>query len=179
MKTLKSIILTYIILGFLANNAISQTNLTPAQQKEYNQKKITLDLRKIGMGSYGSGSISYSSWNKWDAHQGFKKIKESEFYSIAGYGDMAAKAKKRETRGKVFVWGGIGMALGGCALMLATTDSDSGAPLLVGGVAALAGIFFEYWGVGIHTTNMQPYGVASGIADEYNTQLSISIRRNF
>jgi len=177
MKTLKNFAFLLLIFCFVPINVFSQKDLTPAQLKEYNKKKITLDIQRKGMGSYGSGSISYASWTKWNANQGFKKIKESEFYSIAGYDDMALKAKKRETRGKVFFLGGIGLAVGGLALML--VDSDSNTPLYVGASAALVGVVFEYWGVGIKTNNMQPYGVASGIADEYNLSLSISIRKDF
>jgi hypothetical protein len=179
MKRLKILSILCIILGFITVNANSQTDLTLTQLKEFNKQKLSLELVGVGMGSYGSGSISYSSWTKWKASQGFNPISESEFYKITGYEDLASKSKKREKTGKTLKWTGLGLGVGGCVVMFATMNSDSSAPLIAGASAALVGVGLMYGSMGINTSNMKPYGVASGMADEYNLQLTITIKKNF
>lgn len=173
---MKKIVLLFFVSSFLAS-VYSQTGLTPTQLKEYNNQKLSLESKTIGMGSYGNHSISYSSWNKWDAFQGFNPIKESELYRIAGYEDLANQAKKREKRGKAFIWTGLGMSFGGLLLMLAAPDSEGA--MITGGITSLVGLTIGYIGIDIKDHNLKPYDVASGIADEYNLQLSITIKKNF
>ena len=92
---------------------------------------------------------------------------------------MAYKAKKREETGKILLWTGLGLGIGGLALMLATEDIESDGPIIAGATTALVGFGLMYWSIGISTTNMKPYVIASGIADEYNLQLTITIKKNF
>ena len=152
----------------------AQTDLTRAQLSEYNKQRLSLDLQGVGMGSYGSGRVSYSSWTKWKAYQGFNSISESKLYSITGYEDLAYRASKRETRGKTLLITGLCLMGGGVAVMLASEET-----MLIGAGVSLLGMVAGYWSIGINTSNMKPYGVAMGIADEYNQQLMMTIKRNF
>lgn len=176
MDYLKTASLIFLFLFTFFTSAFSQVGFTPVQQKEYNKQKVSLDLTKIGMGSYGSGSISYSSWTKWKAYQGFKPISESQLYAIAGYELMSNKAKKRAKTGKTVLWTSMGLMAGGLVIMV---SGDSSTGLLVGASTAMAGVVLGYVSIGINSSNMKPYGIASGIADEYNLQLSIKIKKKF
>jgi hypothetical protein len=178
MKNLKILSLSFLLCFSLSIAAIAQT-LTPEQLQEYNKQKLSLDLRGIGMGSYGANSISYSSWTKWSAYQGFNAISESKFYSIAGYEDLANLARKREKKGKTLMWTGFGLMGGGLIVMLASTGSEGITGITIGGATALVGIVVGYWSIGINSSNMKPYGVVTGIADEYNSQLCITIKKKF
>lgn len=179
MNTLRFFAFFCIALCFTTVDANSQTDLSLEQLKEYNKGKLSLDLVGVSSGSYSSNMISYSSWTKWNAYKGFNSISESEFYKIAGYEDFALKAQKREETGKILFWSGLGLGIGGLALIVATIDNESDVPALIGATISLLGSGLMYVSIGMTTTNMKPYTIASDIADEYNLQLTIKIKKSF
>ena len=179
MKNSKYVTLFFFFLGFIAFHANSQTDFTLEQLKSFNRQKLSLELEGVSMGSYSYNIIAYSTWTKWSAYKGFDRISESEFYKIAGYEDLAYKAKKRENSGKFLTWSGLGMGVGGCIIMLATMDYESDTPIIVGALTSIVGFSLMYGGIGVNASNLTPYSTAHSIADEYNLGLTITIKKKF
>lgn len=179
MNNSKYFTLFFFFLGFIAFHANSQTDFTLEQLKSFNRQKLTLELDEISMESYSEDEVTYSTWRKWKAYQGFEPISESEFYRVAGYESLAYKAKKRENTGKILTWSGIGVGVGGCILMLTSMTNRDITPFVIGASTALAGAGLVYGGISINATNLTPYSSAYSIADEFNLGLTITIKKNF
>ena len=78
--------------------------------KEYNNRKVSIEVVKKGLGSFNTniGIAAGESWRKWTAYKGFDKISEQEFFSLTGYEDQALKAKGFWSRNINLILGGIG-----------------------------------------------------------------------
>jgi hypothetical protein len=171
MKNSTILLLNFFFVFTLSVSTIAQ--LTPSQLKEYNKQKLSLEDWKVGHGSYGGGQISYSSSTRWAAYQGFDRISESQFYSITGFDVLAEQARIRDKRHKIFSitkWSTLGTGL---VLVFAIPDNPwIGCGLLV---PALVFSIADLTLIG----NLKPFSVASGMVDDYNLQLSITIKKTF
>jgi len=101
----KAIVLIMCLCGILLmlSQAIAQEEMTAEQQKQYERLKLSVEVKEIGMGSYGGGGISYASWRKWTAYEGFTKISEEEFFKKTGYEREAGKAAGYRKKGNLLL----------------------------------------------------------------------------
>lgn len=181
MNNLKILSLNILLVFTFSLSVLAQADLTPTQLKEYNKQKLTIEAWGSGRGSYGSGNISYTYSTKWSAYQGFNRISEGDFYTMTGHYDLAEELKIYKKKGKKYRWIGIGGIIGGGILAIggASMENPSLALVLGGlGIEVLGGAFL-ITSFDINSSNLKPYGVASGIADEFNSQLIITIRKRF
>lgn len=96
-------LLSIIIICSLLNNSWSQESTPKTTNDEYLRKHLSIDVRGIGVGGGnvgygGSVSINMNTWTQWIPYQGFTKIKESDFFSIAGFPEEATISKNFEKR---------------------------------------------------------------------------------
>lgn len=179
MKNSKYFTLFFFFLGFIAFHAYSQTDFTLEQLKAFNRQKLTLELEEISMERYSEDEVTYSTWKKWKAYQGFAPISESEFYRIAGYENLAVNSEIREKKGKIFKWSGIGLGVGGSIIVVSALIENDLNLLLAGVPTTIAGAVLMSRGISINATNLTPYSSAYSIADEFNWGLTITIKKNF
>ena len=178
MKILKLVLVICLLSCFSFENAIAQVDLTDKQQIEYNKQKLTMKTWGSGQGSYGGGNISYTYSTKWSVYQGLIRIYESDLYSMTGYNDLAEQARIRAKKRKIFKplkWSLLGAGL--VTVFAAGEDPD----FIVRGVGL--GLLVGSIGVSIAdikvSGNIKPYNVAAGMADTYNLELGISIKKKF
>ena len=73
-------------------------------EKEYNQRRLSIEEKVGFFGSWGRFGGTVSSYQRWRYFQGFTEIKEPEFLDIAGYTDVShlceGNAKKNTRRDK-------------------------------------------------------------------------------
>jgi len=205
------------ILCFLFNlTSIAQDlDLTTAQEREYNRKKLTVEAIDVtSLTSHASGSAtampigdnviafgsttkkSYlTSWKKWRSYQGLLPISEERLFRIAGYDKEADVIKKYRNAGKTLTVFGVLITGAGLVMMavgLQEVDKydeyfdmelpeyrDEG--LAVGGLISFCfGLVMT--GMGASKLNIgkcSTYGIAQGLADEYNAKLLLQIKADF
>jgi hypothetical protein len=172
-----------------------QTELTEKQEAEYQRRRLSVEVKEIGMGSYGGGMIGYAAWRKWTAYRGFNPVSEQEFFRITGHNHEAQQAGSYRSRANMYFWGGLAATGLGLALVLSPlfsggsddewSESEEGegdgssAPLIIGGLLALGGLYPMYIGVCMKQSNWAPYSTVHGMAGEYNRKLVIAVRKKF
>jgi hypothetical protein len=167
---MKHIVVILCLIVLIASDGFSQVELTEAQQKEYQKQKLSVEVRRKGAGSYGSGMISYSSWLWWDAYQGFNKITEAEFFRIIGYEDEARQAARHRRTGQILCWGGVGGAVIGATIML-VGGYDNVTKTTIGAVIGLGSCIPMIMSIGINSRNCYPYSTVEGLTEDYNRSL--------
>ena len=114
---------------------------------------------------------------------GFTPISEEEFFRKTGYAEEARQAANFRKKGNMLFWGGLTASTVGIILMFIPSEDEDGYteyPLLgLGALLALGGIVPMYMSIGYKATNWAPYSSVEGIADEYNKQLLIQIKKEF
>ena len=177
----KAIVLIMCLCGILLmlSQAIAQEEMTAEQQKQYERLKLSVEVKEIGMGSYGGGGISYASWRKWTAYEGFTKISEEEFFKKTGYEREAGKAAGYRKKGDLLFWGGTATCVTGLVLMFSTAAADEFTGVMIGGVMALGGLIPMYLGFTYRQSNWAPYSTVDGVAEEYNRELYLKIIKEF
>lgn len=178
----KAIVLIICLCGLLLmlSQAIAQEEMTAEQQKQYERLKLSVEVREIGMGSYGGGGISYASWRKWTAYEGFTKISEEKFFRKAGYEREAGKAAGYRRKGNLLFWGGTGAVVAGLTMAVVGMGEDGNAAVAaIGIVMSIGGLFPMYLAVGYKQSNWAPYSTVEGIAEEYNRELRIRVIKEF
>lgn len=177
----KAIVLIMCLCGLLLmlSQAIAQEEMTAEQQKKYERLKLSVEVKEIGMGSYGGGSISYASWRKWTSYEGFTKISEEEFFKKTGYETEAGKAAGYRKKGNLLFWGGAATSATGLVMMFTGAAVDDITVTMVGAVMSLGGLFPMYLGFGYRQSNWAPYSTVDGIAEEYNRELHLKIIKEF
>jgi hypothetical protein len=157
------------------------SELSDDQLKEYNNRKVSIEVVKKGLGSFNTniGVAAGESWRKWTAYKGFDKISEQEFFSLTGYEEQALKAKGFGSRNINFIWGGLaGCILGILRLGTAVTmleddvyNAEADAVALQGIVVASIGAGAIVYGFIELEKNWAPYATVEGITKEYNDKL--------
>lgn len=117
--------------------------------------------------------MSASQIKSWIGYQGFTRISETEFYSIAGYQREALEATKFAKTTSTMVWGGFGVAMAGLGIMLLTMNDFSSLGLYGGGVLVIGGSIPML--IGAYRTNWSTVGNAISVAEEYNIRLKKKI----
>jgi hypothetical protein len=154
---------------------VPQEGLTPEQKREYDRLRLSVEVEGRGIGSYGGGSISYASWRRWQAYEGFTPILEEDFFAKAGYESEAQKAMKRRKTGNVLFLGGTGTVVLGLSMM--SFAGDDAAVSNIGALISLIGLVPMYMSLDYKLKNWAPYSTVEGIANTYNRQLLERIRR--
>ncbi|MFB6286086.1 MAG: PDZ domain-containing protein [Candidatus Bipolaricaulia bacterium] len=145
-----------------------RANLTDAQLKEFRRSQLSVQVdtktkTKISANTYtwllpdtsflrptGDRTITKKQIKNWHLYEGFQKVKEPEFFRIAGYPKAARQAKEWHTRGWVVPTAIVGAIAGvGGVVWLAsletytnqgTTYFRNEGQALVGGVLAGGGL---------------------------------------
>ena len=148
----------------------------------------------MGKGLFGEATAT--SVNKWKAYKGFNEpITELEFFTIAGYKSEAKQVEEYMAKAtNDLIYGGIGYLVGFGMIMYMTEEevceeytyiddycyTDYKSPLLYPGMAVLGvGTFFAYSGYLKLTNSWAAYATVNQIADDYNRDLKITIKRDF
>ena len=183
-----------------ASNIEKSTNkdeLTEEQSQAFNRKKLSVEnymTTTMGQGLFGEATAT--SVNKWKAYKGFNEpITELEFFTIAGYKSEAKQVEEYMAKAtQDFIYGGIGYLVGFGMMMYSTSETvcdeyvyiddycyeEYETPLLWPGAAVLGvGTFFAYSGYLKLTNNWAAYATVNQIADDYNRDLKITIKREF
>lgn len=172
-----------ILMFGIVKPIFSQTGLSTEQKREYEKKKLSVEVTGMAMGSYSAGMISATSWRKWHSYEGFTPISEEEFFRKTGYEREARQAASYRKKGNMLFWGGLTVCTLGVVLALIPGEDEDGYteyPLLgYGALIGVAGLVPLYMSIGYRTTNWAPYSSVEGIADDYNRGLLIQIRKEF
>ena len=177
----------------------NSSELSDDQLKEYNNKKLSIEIVKKGLASFNTniGIAAGESWRKWIAYKGFDKISEQHFFSLTGYDEQALKAKEFRSRNINFTLGGLaGCILGSLRLgtglkmtysnqydyesfdeYIEATENADAIGIQGIGVASI-GIGVMVYGAIELQKNWAPYATVEGITKEYNDKLmkEISIK---
>jgi len=173
-----------IILVFgIVNSSFAQVGLSEEQKKKYEKNKLSVEVTGMAMGSYSAGMVSATSWRKWHAYKGFTPISEEEFFRKTGYEEEARQAASFRKKGNMLFWGGLTACTLGVILALISGEDEDGYteyPLLgYGAIIGVAGLVPMVMSIGYRTTNWAPYSSVEGIADDYNKQLLVQIKKEF
>lgn len=188
MKTNKLVrftrLVTLSILMFgIVNSSLAQVGLSAQQKREYEKQKLSVEVTGMAMGSYNAGMISATSWRKWHAYEGFTPISEEEFFRKTGYEKEAREAASFRKKGNMLFWGGISLCTLGVILALIPGEDEEGYteyPLLgYGALIGVAGLVPLVMSIGYRANNWAPYSSVEGIADDYNRELIIQIKKEF
>jgi hypothetical protein len=175
----------------------SGADLSPEKAKQYNQKRLSIELEGVGTSSFTSLTKynmvgMYTDWKKWTAFQGFNKITEESFFRLTGYErESGLAANFHKSAGQSTTWGVLSSLTGAVVLYLAYTNKETmkignssieyvsvnttGAIIgycltTLGGILIVAGVTQE-------NKNYAPYSLVQSIADEYNKKLVLSVRK--
>lgn len=181
---MKRIICLSIIFFFLISSLYAQEEgLNQKQIKEYNRLKLSIDILTGGFGSISEyGSFSYADWKKWQGYQGFYRVTEADFFQIAGYFQEAWEAKKHHETTEWLVGSGSVAIIVGTIMMIIPLFQDeyteqSTTTLWVGfGIMAVGTIPFT---IGIFRGNWTTVSQAQSVADEYNNNLVMELKKRF
>ncbi len=175
--------------------AQSPEDLTEEQRREYQRRKLTIQVRNIVLGDISSrakgATLRAGTMKQWRAHEGIGHIiSEEEFFSIAGYENEAEKAAARKKRiVSVFV-AGAALSVGGLILgsiketeversgygeyqytYEVTTYPYEGPAIVITslGLGLMSGVTIAA------AQNNAPASVAEEIAQDYNRRLVLEI----
>ena len=148
-------------------------------EKEYNQRRLSIEEKVGFFGSWGRFGGTVSSYQRWRYFQGFTEIKEPEFLDIAGYTDEVIQSKKHHQTNStlsIISWSllGIslaGIALGGIVLAQSSYSSDLGYGLLYGSMVIDIVALIPALALILRDENWLPLQQATSIAEEYNKKL--------
>jgi hypothetical protein len=201
--TMRNLYLSGLVLSILvvcATGILAQEpELTEDQQKAFNQRKLSLEVQGISMGSFGSSIYSATTWRRWTAYKGFTPMTEQEFFLLTGYENEAARARSYKNGCDGMTAAGIILAIaGGVAAVIGASrtttthydygygiegdieESDPDEGLFIGGLVVCAiGSGLLWAGIAGSQMNWAPYATVEGIANDYNKQLLIRIRKEF
>jgi hypothetical protein len=173
-------------------NAQTVDSLTDSEKIEYNRNKLTIEVvgqttGNFGGSSYGGlfgGRSEGTAWKQWTAYKGMgNPIKESEFYTLVGYDDEAARALMREEKITNAMTFGPIASIGGLILMyipktetvhyeyLGDIEETTYPFLWPGALVSLAGSGFWYWGSQQRRINFSPASTVQQIAEDFNQNL--------
>ncbi len=162
-------------------------SMTEKQLEEFNKSCLSVDVSIAASASPGGfGSFSLESYRRWTGRQGFDRLTESQFYTIAGYPEEANKAKTYKTVGWSLLIAGGAIVVGGLTwttLGMTTLDYDDPDystkmnTSLYGGIAvSLAGMIPAIIGRARVRRNWSSVEQAQMAADKYNRTLAKKIR---
>ena len=154
------------------------SELSLKQLQEFNRRKLIVESKSEFVGTinlqYGlmtGGEIKY-----WQAYEGFRKIREPEFFEIAGYEFEAARAKEYHNTSNILTWGGgIGFIAGLSGFLWSLYPGhenenwawDFGTiSIILGSISTVP--FF----IGAFRTNYATAAVAYSVAEAYNQNLA-------
>ena len=124
-----------------------------------------------------SGIAEVERVKTWKGFKGGLPVSEAQFYNIAGYTEVALRARSYRSTADCLTWGGFSTALVGLGLLTVgavKVANSPGTPQpalgISGGILALGGILAEIVGVGQRSRNLTPASFAVQVADEYNRE---------
>ena len=144
--------------------------------KVYKQNSLSVDLSGLQVENAFGNDLKLACTTCWNPYQGYERLKESEFFEIAGYEQLAQQAQRSRRNKFIGIGiGGLSMIAGG--VLLADNFSNAGfegpnvgatlaGVLLLGGGGATVG----FSAVKLHTRSV-PYEIARDVAIDYNSQL--------
>ena len=194
------ILFCFITLLLCCSFASTVEGMTPAQEREYLSKALSIQESLSTKGTtsifninkYASYGVSNSSTNtEWVPYQGASPISKIDFFRITGEQELLKEAlaiEKRSQDRKKLGWGltiggAIGYAAGLGVMFSSLNDPDNlEKPLLTG--AAISLLFAIPFGIGIDKllyVEKQDVSAsfAAGIADIYNRELEAKIKVSF
>ena len=185
---MRNIILTIILLW---NGFIYSQDLTTKQQREFIKQRFNVEalIETEGISTYlGYGITSGTSKTikKWRVFRDGTLLNESTFYKIAGDDDYYKRAKRKETMElNLSLIGGIGFVVGCTAIIGSPFFLIEGDELFalwvlgVGGGLTLASSIPLGISISLYSKQATDYGTAKAIADLYNKELLIKIKKEF
>ena len=159
--------LAILLLLFSFVSAQDIESLTAEQKKEYNRRKITVELESTQGGAIVGNAFFSNQRDIWKAYRGIsEKLTKVEFYRIVGYKEEANRLEEKRQRIKAVDIGAILIGLGGLVLVPDDSSEDLGGILLVVSMTLMyASLIMEA------QLEVAPYETAVSIADDYNREL--------
>jgi len=160
-----------------------QPSVDPDMLEAFYAQSLSITSGRRGFG-YGTGSVSTyggaslaaisGSWAVWKGFHGSMKVKEAEFFHIAGRDDLAEKAERYHSRTKRRLIISGTAYLGGIVLALAGMDS---APLFGTGIVLgiVGGYSFIFLGIIPSMKSAVDINSAAGAARVYNERLLLEV----
>ena len=195
-KTIKSTIFNTLLIITMNINVYSQDigSLTIEQKKEYNRRKLTVELLSKadatgGAASFGGGTIaglSAVSSTSWRAFEGVgSPLTPEEFFRVAGYNKEAQDLKKKNEYLNNKAALGLVLLFGGFIGSLIPVEEKQEDPysrgydlyettfpyFIPGTIAWIVGYYLAFAVTAEYTTPVAPFQVAAEIADEYNKKI--------
>jgi len=100
--------LAILLLLFSLVSAQDIESLTAEQKKEYNQRKITVELESTQGGAIVGNAFFSNQRDIWKAYRGIsEKLTKVEFYRIVGYKEEANRLEEKRQRIKAVDIGAI------------------------------------------------------------------------
>jgi len=176
----------------LGQTACPELDGKPDLKRSFVRQAITLDVRGESIGSRGFFStVDYSSWDRWQAHEGGEPLTEEQLFVLCGYSEEAEKARQHKSSASSLMGGGIVLALIGCVVALIGTNKkttqcdhytyipdvcyevvDPNYGMVYGGlIVGVIGTGMMWAGSMKTRTNAVPYGQVKMVVDEYNENL--------
>ena len=196
-KIIKSTFVNILLLIIMNINIYSQDigSLTIEQKKEYNRRKLTVELLSKADATggatsfFGGGTIaalSAVSSSSWRAFEGLSSpLTAEEFFRVAGYNKEAEDLKKKNeylnnkaTLSLVLIFGGlIGSFIPVEEKQKKQFEWDSDYyettfPFFISGtIAWIVGLSLAFGVIAEYSKQVAPFQVAAEIAEEYNKKI--------
>lgn len=170
------------------------SNLSDSLRKFYQSRRMVIELEGAGVSQsdpYLLVSV-YGTWRKWTAFEGFRKLKEEEFFEKCGYQNEGKQAENYHSSAKSLRTAGLVMSLAGAGSLYAgytqkktekilnssveVADPNTGL-ILAGYLTAGIGSALVIASAIGESKNWAPYSTVQMLADEYNRKLLNQITR--
>jgi len=146
--------------------------------KEYAREELSIQVRHflVGVWSKEFSIGAVGQFDEWQFYQGFNKIKEYQFLSLAGYEDEAKKAKAFKTGTDFLLGTSITLLAGafsclGVGIYGAITSRDFTLPVLYASMGVDVAALIPSLILLVRGEKWMPLEKAVNIRDEYNEQL--------